>query len=89
MVAVVAEPLANDRPCGAPSSAAMAKRDRRVRIAGRKLWTAIGFAACPGTKGRLYFVPRPVRFTTLTGHTWRGMVRIKIGTRTNAGFTFP
>ncbi len=38
---------------------AMAKRDKRVRIAGRQLWTAIGFAVCPRTKDRLYFVLRP------------------------------
>src|SRR6266542_1595821 len=67
---------------------AMAKCDRRARIAERKLWTAIGFAVCPGTKGQSCFAALPVRFTTSTGHTWRGMARIKIGTRTNTVFTF-
>jgi NTE family protein len=58
---------------------AMAKRTQRVRIAGRELWTVTGFAACLGTKGRLYFVPRPARFVTSTAHTRKGMALVRIG----------
>ncbi len=71
-----------------PFRETMAKRDRRVRIAGRKLWTVTGFAACPETKSQPCFVPRPAPCDISTIHTWRGMARIQSGPLTNTGFTF-
>jgi hypothetical protein len=69
------------------SCKAMAKRDKRVRIVTRKLWTAIGFAACPGTKSQLCFVLRPARCVISSGQPQSGMTWIRIKLLANAIFS--